>query len=272
MDNMDNTDTELFYFDKKDLISLRSSTGGFQPKFLSADRRFFIKAQAVISGVVMQDWIVEIIASDFCTQLGIPCVVQNECDIVFAGRRYKGVYSCNFEFYGKSFKSFETLLNENMMSTNDGGFIRMDTAEKLRWCADKLSALCRIDFAQCLKYMVDTAVVDCLVGNVDRHTRNFGVFYDNINGVYGIPLIFDSGMGLFENDSYRDNYMTFDDAMHSCYVSPYGEDPFDMVDILEGEFKISNMYKFCDLHINHGLPNKFASEYVERMLSKIRRL
>lgn len=265
-------DTPVFHFDKKDLIALRSSTGGFQPKFLSEDRQYFVKAQAVISGVIMQDWVVEIIASDFCGQLDIPCVRQRECTVFFAGREYKGVYSDNFELSGCSFKSFESLLNENMKSTNDSSFIRKNTVEKLYWCAKQLSLLCGLEHKDCLKYMIDTAVTDCLVGNVDRHTRNFGIFYNNFNGKYEIPLLFDSGMGLFENDSYRDNYKTFEDAMNNCYVSPYGEDPFDMIDILEKEFAVSRKYPFQNLQIMRELPSKYAVEYTDRMLRKIKSL
>lgn len=265
-------ETKTFHFDKKDLITLRSSTGGFQPKFLSRDRQYFVKAQAVISGVTMQDWLVEIIASDFCRQLDIPCVQQKECAICFAGREYKGVYSDNFELQGRSFKSFESLLNENMMSTNDSAFIRKNAVEKLYWCAKQLSLLCGLEYMDCLNYMLDTAVIDCLVGNVDRHTRNFGIFYNNLCGKYEIPLIFDSGMGLFENDSYRDHYKTFEDAMHNCYVSPYGEDPFDLIDILEKEFAISERYSFQNLRIIQALPGKYAIEYTDRMLRKVKNL
>lgn len=261
---------KTFHFEKKDLIALRSSTGGFQPKFLSKDRQYFVKAQAVISGVVMQDWIVEIIASDFCGQLGIPCVRQKECTICFAGREYKGAYSDNFELQGYSFKSFESLLNENMMSTSDSAFIRKNTVEKLYWCAKQLSLLCSLEYTDCLKYMIDTAVIDCLVGNVDRHTRNFGVFYNNTIGKYEIPLIFDSGMGLFENDSYRDHYKTFEDAMRNCYVSPYGEDPFDMMTILEKEFTVNSTYPFQNLQLLHEPPGRFAAQYLEKMFQKIK--
>ena len=76
--------------------------------------------------------------------------------------------------------------------------------------------------------MLNLAVLDCLVGNVDRHTRNFGLFYNSSTGKYEIPLIFDNGMGLFEHDYYRDNYRNYEEAMNNVYVSPYGEDPFEL--------------------------------------------
>lgn len=62
---------KTFHFTKKDLIDVRSSTDGFQPKFHSKDGKYFIKAQAVIGGTLMNDWMVEIIASGFCKTLDI---------------------------------------------------------------------------------------------------------------------------------------------------------------------------------------------------------
>ena len=76
-------------------------------------------------------------------------------------------------------------------------------------------------------------------------------------------------MGLFENDSYRDHYQSFDDAMHNCYVSPYGEVPFDRIDIPEEEFAVSRMYPFQNLQLQRELPNIYAAKYIDRILQKI---
>ena len=54
--------------------------------------------------------------------------------------------------------------------------------------------------------MLNLAILDCLVGNCDRHTRNFGVFFNSSKGEFSIAPVFDSGMGLFEHDYYRDKY------------------------------------------------------------------
>ena len=117
--------------------------------------------------------------------------------------------------------------------------------------------------------MLDLAVVDCLVGNVDRHTRNFGLFFNAVTGRYEIPLLFDNGMGLFENDPYRDRYKSFDEAMNTVYVSPYGEDPFDMFRMLDEEFNLERMYPgIRELIYPDLLTTPFALEY-ERRVKKI---
>lgn len=261
-----------FTFDKKSLISLRASTGGYQMKFFTEDRKYFVKAQAIISGTVMEDWLVEVIASKTAKQLDILCVEQTACKIIYLGHEYKGVFSKNFELEGKSFKSFENLLNENYLSTNSDKFIKLTSSEKLDWCALQLSRLCGIEYARSLKYMLDLAVLDCLVGNIDRHTRNFGIFYNNVTSAYELPLIFDSGMGLFENDYYKDSYKSYDEAMRSCYIALYGEDPFDMVDILEKNYSISGIYDFSKLVPPQQMPNKFAEEYIKKIYEKVKNL
>lgn len=262
---------KTFHFTKKDLIDVRSSTDGFQPKFHSKDGKYFIKAQAVIGGTLMNDWMVEIIASGFCKTLDIPCISQCECDIVYNDHVWKGVYSNNFEKEGYTFISFERLLNMKMETSKTDEFNRMSTVEKLRWCAGRISMYAELPYDRCETYMLNLAILDCLVGNCDRHTRNFGVFFNNSEGEFSIAPVFDSGMGLFEHDYYRDKYSSYDAAMGNVYVAPYGEDPFEMIDILADEFDFGE-YPFEALRIPEKLPNKYSEEYLIKMLGKVKRL
>ena len=123
-----------------------------------------------------------------------------------------------------------------------------------------------LPYESTLKYMQDLALVDCIVGNVDRHTKNMGLFYDIYEGVYRIPLLFDNGMGLFEHDSYKDEYGTFDEAMMSVYVAPYGEDPFDMYRLMDEAYDCLAVYpKLKTLKIDTSGLSPFAREYIERI-------
>lgn len=229
-----------------------------------------MKSQAIISGVLMDDWAVELLASDICRQLDIPCVKQNECEFVYGDRVYKGVYSDNFELDGYTFVSFESLLERMGTSSREQEFIHLDAIDKLKWCADKLAKAGNLAYEETLKYMMDLAVIDCLVGNVDRHTRNFGLFYNTCSGQFEIPLIFDNGMGLFENDGYRDRYSSYDAAMMNVYVFPYGEDPFDMMDLLMRECGLYNIYpNLVNLKYDSLINTPFATEYIRRMKEKI---
>lgn len=254
----------FFRFSKKDLLLYRSDTDGFQLKALSADRRFFVKAQAVMAGVLLRDWAVEIVATGLCHQFGIACVEQKHCRFAYASQVYDAVYSPNYELDGYTFISFENLLERKNMSSRSDEFIRLDAVSKLKWCAGHLALVGNIPYEKAERYMLDLAVIDCLVGNVDRHTRNFGLFFNN--GKFEVPLIFDSGMGLFEHDCYRDQYMDFDEAMRNVYVSPYGEDPFDFLEILDREFCLKKTYPgIAEPDYGDVLNTPFALEYMKRM-------
>jgi len=255
-----------FAFTKKDILLTRTDTDGFQMKALSNERRLFVKSQAIMSGLYMRDWAVEIIASDIARQFGIPCVEQQHCLFAYGGRKFDGVYSDNFELDGYTFLSFESLLESRHISTKDDAFIKMNAIEKLKWCAMQLSDIGDLPYSDAEKYMLDLAVLDCLVGNVDRHTRNFGLFYNSLTGKHEIPLIFDNGMGLFEHDYYRDNYKTYDEAMNAVYVAPYGEDPFDLLLALHKEFNLRKIYSgVTKINYLDTLTSPFALEYERRM-------
>lgn len=260
---------ERFVLTKENTLNYRSSTGGYQMKALSQNHETFIKAQAIISGVLMNDWLVELIASDFARSLGMPVVEQHECEVDYHGSTFKGVYSRNFELDGYEFISFQTLISRNNLSTRDDSYIKLNATNKLRWCAHQISVSTNIPYNMCEKYMLDIAVLDCLVGNVDRHVHNFGVFYNVEKGMYETAGIFDSGMGLFEHDPYKDTYKTYEAAMGNVYVSPYGEDPFEMFDLLITEFDLS-IYPFEKLRMPKRLPNIHAKRYLHDMFAKVK--
>lgn len=255
-----------FTFEKRDILYSRTDTDGYQLKAISRDRKFFVKSQAVISGVFLNDWAVELMASDICEQLGISCIKQHECEIVYGNRVYKGVYSNNFELDGYTFISFERLLERMGLSSKDPEFIHFDAMDKMKWCAEKLSIAGDLEYKKTFKYMLDLAIVDCIIGNVDRHTKNFGLFFNSFTGKYEIPLIFDNGMGLFENDNYRDNYESYDSAMMNVYVAPYGEDPFDMINLLMKEMDLVSIYPgLLDFNYNDRLNTSYSKIYMERI-------
>ncbi len=256
----------LFRFYKGDLMYYRSDTDGYQLKGITADRRYFVKAQAVMAGVKLRDWAVELIATGLCRQLGIPCVEQKHGRFVYGKTEYDEVYSANFELDSYSFASLASLLERRNRSSKEDEFVRMDAISKLKWCAEQLAEIGNILYERAEKYMLDLAVLDCLVGNVDRHTRNFGLFFRNDRKSFELPLVFDSGMGLFEHDYYRDQYESFEEAMRNVYVSPYGEDPFELLEMLDKEFGLKMKYPGID-RPDYGdeLMTPFALEYEKRM-------
>lgn len=57
--------------------------------------------------------------------------------------------------------------------------------------------------------------------------------------------------------------------MRNVYISPYGEDPFEMYELLDSEFDLHKLYpgltglEYMDIELS-----RFAREYMERMKSK----
>lgn len=121
-----------------------------------------------------------------------------------------------------------------------------------------------------LSIMLDLAVIDIIIGNTDRHTKNFGVFWDINNQKFKIARIFDNGMGLFENDSYRDFYDSIEDRMRNLYIEPYGEDPFDLIDIIKSKININNIYNFKDIRASdYKFPNNDSKLYFKEIIKRL---
>lgn len=253
-------------------INCRTGSEGYQAKYYADNKEHFIKTQASLSGILMRDWQVEVIASKLCKLLNIYSVEQHHCKVKNNDRVLDAVVSNNFEKEHKEFISFETLINKfDGSSTHESAFIKMSSYDKLNYCACMISKATKINIKHTFKYMLDLAIIDILVGNIDRHTRNFGVFWDSLYSRYSIARVFDNGMGLFENDYYRDNYNCIEDRMRNTYVAPYGEDPFDMLIILKKHININNIYKFQDIKLSdYKFPNEDAKIYFKEVLKQIR--
>lgn len=261
-----------FNVNELDALAIRSGTDGFQPKYLSKDRKYFIKEAAVLGRVTMRDWMVEIIASKLCEQLGIYHVEQRHCLVKKPNDTSDAVMSPNFTLDNKMFISFESFLNRNFhISTDDSAFIMLSSYDKLLFCAEHISKNTGISKQQAFKYMLDLAIIDILVGNNDRHVKNFGVFWDTSYNKYCIARIFDCGMGLFENDPYRDQYQSLQDRYRTMYVAPYGEDPFDMIKILKSRINLNNLYNFKNIDASSfKFPNSDAKLYFSMVLKELK--
>ena len=73
-------------------------------------------------------------------------------------------------------------------------------------------------------------------------------------------------MGLFEHDYYRDQYESFEEAMRNVYVSPYGEDPFELLEMLDKAFGLKTKYSGIERpYYGEELTTPFALEYEKRM-------
>lgn len=245
----------------------RSGTQGYQPKYYVDN--YFIKQQARIDGILMNDWQVEIFASKLCELLNIKSVIQKPCKIIKGINTYMGVYSENFEKKGVHFVPFKYLLDRNKDDIRNYAFNSLSALDKLSLCCNIMSKYSGINYFELEAYMLKTALIDILVCNVDRHIKNFGVM-KTVNG-YTVAPIFDNGMGFFESISNKSMYSSLDEIMREAYISPYGEDPFDMLKLLKCKY---NLISYLNKHtLNQSLkwtfPNKYAKQYYFRILREI---
>lgn len=228
----------VFNVDDRDAINVRSSTDGYQPKFLTNNKSNFIKVQCELQRTLRNDWRVEDIASRICEKLGIYAVKQTPCRVNIrnskgAIKTRLGVVSRNFENFGYSFISYSRLLDLHKINTDDKEFTKRNAIDKLKMIINNMSEASGISKEALTKYMFDMITVDLLVLNQDRHFRNFGVFWNSKTNNYEIAMLFDFGMGLFENDTHFDTLSTLNDCMRYSYIAPFGEDPFELLDMLK---------------------------------------
>lgn len=242
-------------------VEFRVATDGFQPKFLVNNGNCFLKVQCELNRTLRDDWRVEDIASRICKQLKIYAIEQTPCKVRIKNNKGKivdryGVVSKNFEKDGYSFVSYSRMLDTMKIDRNDKLFIRSNFIEKMEILIKNISRFSKINESIMAKYIFDMVIVDMLVLNQDRHFKNFGVFYNNTTCKFEVAMLFDFGMGLFENDNMFDDMDKLSDCMRYSYIAPFGEDPFDMARMLK-ETKIGSDYlrklDIGNLNISKGL-------------------
>lgn len=265
---------KTYFVNEKESLSMRGGTDGYQPKFIIGKENKFIKVQCILNNTLRDDWRVEDIASRICQQLNIYHVKQTPCKVILknknkADKMRLGVVSDNFEKSGLKFISFETLLNMQGITSNCSEFIRTNALGKINFIVQNIGNITNIDKKHILNYVFDMVTVDMLVLNQDRHVRNFGVFKNNNTGKYQIAMLFDFGMGLFENDTVFDNAKSLEECMRYSYIAPYGDDPFELLDLLKTN-RAYLMYlkskNIRDLHINKSIfIQNFSYEYYSKI-------
>jgi hypothetical protein len=237
---------KVYRVNEQDALAIRSNTDGYQPKFVVDNGLNFIKVQCEMSKTLRDDWRVEDIASRICEQLGIYALKQTPCKVVITSKKgvqinRLGVISRNFEVDGYKFVSYNSILKNTGHTNQDKSFIRRSCMEKVAYIIDIISLFTSINKNDVAIYILNMMLIDLLVLNQDRHFSNFGVFFNERTNKYEIAMIFDCGMGLFENDPAFDDMNSLEQCLRYSYVAPYGEDPFD----LARELKNTNIgYKY----------------------------
>lgn len=267
-----------FKVDNNKALQKRTGTDGYQPKFLVEGARYFVKVQCKLSGEYVDDWRVEDIASRTGGQLDLGVLKQTPCNVQISYTKYKrtlkGVYSNNFELLGYRYRSFESIINSLGLETKrNTNFIKMSNIDKIKWMATIISNHTSISYNQYLDYLIRTALIDIIVGNADRHTRNIGLLYNINKQCEEVSPIFDCGMGLFEHDLWIKHNASFDEACGQLYIEPYSEDPIILLNELESEFGVKQKLKakVNKLEISKSLfPSDNAYRYFKTILKEFR--
>lgn len=250
----------------ENLIKTKSASDGYQPKFLY--NSYFLKSQAELGGYLVDDWKTEVLASRVAETLKIPVVHQEPCEIVYQGKHRNGVYSRNYNLDGFYDISFRRLLDK--YHVDDSMFNRMNMIGKMNFLVEVLN-MTGLSLDICKSYISDMLLLDVLVLNQDRHFSNFCVFTKN--GQFCRALLFDNGMGMFENDTRFFNEENYKHCLDYSYSSPYGES----LGYTLGVIKNSNIVKREKLYLLKELPrfkkasfpNDMAYYYFKDMVKEL---
>lgn len=241
----------MFRVNNNDALVSRTGTDGYQPKFIVNDGNNFVKVQCQLNRVLRDDWKVEYIASKLCLHFKIKAVIQKPCRVVISygnkEREYYGVVSDNFERNQLHFVSCERLFNKNNDTMSTSYYRHCNVMNKIYNLVERLSKYSQLFYAQVLEYIFDMVFIDLLVLNSDRHSHNFGVFWNN--RCYERALLFDFGIGLFENSNDFDTLNTLEECLRYSYLEPFGEDPFDVARQLLND---KNFQKYLECKRKNG--------------------
>ncbi|MCI9077566.1 MAG: hypothetical protein HFH68_01410 [Lachnospiraceae bacterium] len=236
-------------FKSQDFIELisASSSKGNQKKFISKDKKLFIKMQFNYQGRNWNDDLVEVIASGLGTQFGFNCLQQ-----------YLGIMDgldCSYSrvFDGK-FIAYKRIDPVEQLYDYKAG------TDQLKFAIDCIKIKTDVD---CSRYFYQMLLLDYLVCNEDRHLYNFGILQKG-DGCVAAPL-FDFGLGLFEHDNvYRDK--TLVQAEKLALKKPFGNQ-LPLIEWLEKE------YRFCrpaSVNLNSFIfPNKLAEKWLHHVLKTL---
>lgn len=236
------------HFDITDCIELDINTPskGAQQKWLTADKKYFIKSCFYYQLRYWNDDLVEIIASMIAQQLGLNSLHEHLGNI-------SGIDCSYTDFWGnKSFIGFGRLNNSDKI------YEYSDAKDRIKFTIDETYKQTGVD---CTRYLAEMTILDFIVGNEDRHLYNFGVLYDGKS--YEIAPIFDSGLGLFEHDI---DYFNRDlkDAIRIMSKKPFGSWEASL-DYFKDNI---NEYSMNKIVIPKSLiPNKLGEEYLKYSLS-----
>lgn len=237
----------VFY--SKDFIELlsTSSSKGNQKKFVSKDRKYFVKMQFNYQGRDWNDDLVEVIASNLGIQFGFYCLKQH--------LGLMDSLDCSYsEFFEGKFVAYKRIDPMEQL------FDYTNRIDQLKFAINCIESKTTVD---CSRYFYEMLLLDYLVCNEDRHLYNFGVLQTE-DGIAVAPL-FDFGLGLFEHDN---EYFgkTVQEAEKIALKKPFGNQ-LPLIEWLEKEYNFKRPMK-ADVN-DFIFPSKLAEEWLHYSLTRL---
>lgn len=225
-------DSEMFM-----RLSTQSTSKGSQDKWVSKDKKYFVKERFFYQERFWNDDLVEIIASAIGEQLGFHVLKQELCEI-------EGRDACFSEFFNEKFIPFAKFDKTQEI------FEYNNPLDRLEFVLKRLKSETGLELHE---YLYQMSILDFLVGNEDRHVNNFGVFWD---GEFKPVILFDFGLGLFEHDIIYDG-MTLEQARTKMTRLPFG----DQREIIK--YLGNNKLNKCIILKDKILSNSLAKDYLQ---------
>lgn len=235
-----------------------ANTKGNQAKWFVEN--CFVKGQFFYQEQYWKDNQCEVIASDICRQLDINAVEQKLCKIQTDEGVLDGSYSENFNGGNDEFVSFYRILKKyGVYRDVDINWKRMSTKERFDGVVSMINEYCNVDWTEYLSSMI---LIDCIIGNVDRHLNNFGLIKNISTGKFKIAPLFDFGLSLFEHDTMYSN-VSLTTAINKTKMQPFSSSIDKQLSVVATKIEPTTIYLDYSL-----MPNLLAPHYIKSMLSK----
>lgn len=258
-------------FNVGDLNSLNSRSGspGFQRKYISSDKKYFIKQQSIIDGKEMFDYLVELYASMIAQQFPeIDIMKYERCIIVCNNKNVNGCYADNYEIKGYSYLSLRYLCTINNIDY-DAISYSFEDSNAFDELVKLFSDVTLLSENVISKYIKDLIFMDLLTCNIDRHGNNLGVFI--IQGAEIPAKIFDFGAGYWQGTADLHSGLSINALLRRASIGPLYSYYEDAVYLLRDKCSAKEWDRYKSF-VYPELPKELKHEAVLEYQRNVRRL
>lgn len=167
-------------------VKIKSGTDGYQPKYFR--NNYWYKVD-VVKGKGYLEHVISLLLR--YSNLPSSAYVYYEACLI---NGKSGCRSCSFLKDSEYFISFDSLYSSYVGGDLQTDIHRLSTAElRYKFLLDLGMSICKLDFNE---YFKTIFLLDLLIENIDRHTKNIGVIYNQKYKRFRYAPIFDNGRSL----------------------------------------------------------------------------